>query len=92
MTVITMLEFPDVTQELYERVGWRLALSGAPKGIRYHACGAIADGWRIVDIWDSQEAFDQFVDAIYLPAMLAEGGPPPSRREVIIACYAGPVQ
>jgi hypothetical protein len=91
MTVLTILEFSGATEELYERVGARLADRGAPDGITHHACGPVADGWRILGVWESQETFDRFVDNLYIPAMLAEGGTRPSRREVWPAHHAGAV-
>lgn len=92
MTVSTLLEFPGVTLEQYEAVGEQLAHFGPPDGILHHACGPTEDGWRIMDIWESEDAFDRFVDGTYLPAMEAAGGPAPSRREVILAHHAGPVE
>ena len=91
MPVMTTLEFPTVTQELYERVGASLP-KGAPDGILCHACGPVAGGWRIADIWESAEAFNRFVDEVFIPAMRAQGGPAPSRREVIAAHHAGSVR
>lgn len=91
MTVATILEFPGVTRELYDAVGERLAASAPPDGVLHHACGPTAGGWRIMDIWESREAFDRFVDDIYLPAMAGMGGPAPLRREVIVTHHAGPV-
>ena len=92
MVVATLLEFPSVTQEQYERVGASLSRAGPPLGILYHACGPVEGGWRIMDIWESQEAFDRFVDEAYIPAIQAQGGLAPSRREVVPAYHAGPVQ
>jgi hypothetical protein len=91
MPVATVLEFPGVTQELYDAVGASLGAAG-PTGILYHACGPTEDGWRIADIWTSEEAWDRFLDGVYLPAMRACGGPEPSRREAIPTYHAGPVQ
>lgn len=90
MAVVTVLDFPGMTRDQYERVGAMLA-SGPPDGILYHACGPTANGWRIMDVWESREAFDRFVDGAYLPAVRRAGGPEPSRREVIPAHHAGPV-
>ena len=98
MPVMTMLEFAGMTRALYERVGASLAKDGPPDGILYHACGPIpggagGDGWRIVDVWESPEAFDRFIETIYLPAVRACGGPPaPSRREIFATHHAGPVR
>lgn len=90
MSVITTLEFPDLTEEQYEQIGASLS-GGAPDGILYHACGPVAGGWLIVDIWETADAFDRFVDGTYLPAVRQLGGPEPSRRDVITAHHAGPV-
>jgi hypothetical protein len=89
MAVITILEFPSVTSEVYERVG--ASLAAAPRGILYHACGPTESGWRIFGIWETQAAFDEFTDDVYVPAMQAQGGSLPSRREVTQAYHAGPV-
>jgi len=89
--VVTLLEFPGLTREQYEAVGASLP-GGAPEGIRYHSCGPVEGGWRIVDVWDSQAAFDRFVDDTYLPAVRNAGGPEPSRRDVMVAHHAGAVQ
>ena len=91
MPVVTTLEFPAVTQQLYHQVGARLP-KGPPDGILYHACGPVAGGWRIVDVWESAEAFDRFIDGTFLPAMRAQGGPEPSRRELFATHHAGPVR
>ena len=90
MAVVTLLEFPGMTQDQYTRVGTLLP-PGAPEGILYHTCGPVRDGWRIVDVWESQEAFDQHVDGAYLPAVRRAGGREPSRREAMTAHHTGAV-
>ncbi len=81
MTAMALPEFPGVSQAPYDRVGASPSLSGegARDGILSHACGPAPDGWRISDVWVSKEAFDLFVDQVYIPAMLAQGGPAPAR-------------
>ena len=91
MPVLALLEFAGVDEALYERVGARLAAPGAPEGIQFHACGAVPGGWRILGVWESQDDFDRFTDTVYIPAMLAEGGSRPMRREVWPAHHAGAV-
>ncbi|MDB5077822.1 MAG: hypothetical protein JWO42_4001 [Chloroflexi bacterium] len=44
-----------------------------------------------MDIWESRDAFDRFVDDTYLPAMRSQGGPEPSRREFVHTYHAGAV-
>jgi len=91
MPVVTVLEFEGVTEAQYEQVGERLARLAPPEGILYHACGPIAGGWRIADVWESPDAWARFLDARYLPAMRASGGPEPSRREAMPTHHAGVV-
>lgn len=33
-----------------------------PDGLLYHAAGPIPNGWRVVEIWESQEAIDRFFE------------------------------
>ncbi len=91
MPVITLLEFAGVTEAQYEQVGEHLARLAPPDGILYHACGPIAGGWRITDVWDSVDAWTRFLDERYLRAMRAHGGPAPSRREAMATHHAGVV-
>lgn len=91
MPIATRLEFPNVTQEDYDQLGAHLAAAGPPAGIHYHACGPCATGWCIAEIWESQAAFDQFIDERLLPAMRAIGGPEPTYRETFETYHAGPV-
>jgi hypothetical protein len=91
MPIVTTLEFPGVTREQYEEVGASLP-PNAPEGILYHSCGAIAGGWRIIDVWESADAFNRFLENVFLPAVRKLGGPAPSRREVMQAHHAGVVK
>jgi hypothetical protein len=90
MAVATVLEFAGMTRDAYERVGGMLP-GGAPDGILYHACGPVDGGWRIMDVWESREAFDRFADETYLPAVKRAGDHELVRREVVITHHAGAV-
>ena len=46
--------------------------------------------WCIAEIWESQQAFDHFIDERLLPAMREIGGPEPARREAFVTYHAGP--
>src|ERR671926_374158 len=68
MAVGVFMEFPGVTWEQYEQLEKELGLSGQPEGELIHVCGPISDGgWRTVDVWESQEAFERFVNELLLP-------------------------
>ena len=83
MAVGVFMEFPGVTREQYEQLVEDLALSGPPEGELIHVCGPTSDGgWRTVDVWDSQEAFERFANELLMPRAQARGFPQPSKREV----------
>jgi hypothetical protein len=54
---------PSMTAAQYDEIMLALeaAGSGAPPGRLYHACVGSGDQLRIVDIWESREALDEFV-------------------------------
>ncbi len=82
MAIGVFLEFAGVTWEQYEQLVQELALSGPPRGVLIHVCGPTSDGgWRMVDVWESREAFERFADELLIPGAQALGFPQPSKRE-----------
>ena len=66
MAVAFLQEFSEGTQEQYDQAMEKLARSGIrSEGRIFHVAGpieaGIEAGWRIVDVWESQEAFDAFI-------------------------------
>ncbi|SDS63599.1 hypothetical protein SAMN05216421_1886 [Halopseudomonas xinjiangensis] len=57
MPVLTMIEFPEVRKQTYEALGASLASGEVPGGIIFHSCGEVPGGWRIVDVWETQDEF-----------------------------------
>jgi quinol monooxygenase YgiN len=78
MAVGLIMNFPGGTQEQYEAVLEQLNLRGRmPPGGISHAAGPIDGGWRVVDVWESQEAFDAFLHEKLYQAMQSAGMPRP---------------
>lgn len=78
MAVIVTVEIPGGTQEMYERTNDRI--TGAswfpPPGFIAHAAGPDgAGGWRVVDLWESEEAFQAFMEMA--TPIFQEAGTPP---------------
>ena len=48
-----------------------------PPGGIFHAAGPIEGGWRVVDVWESQQAFDIFLEERLREAMSNVGTPSP---------------
>jgi len=52
---------PGQTQEQYDAAVEQLNLEESlPEGLIFHAAGPTEDGWRVVDVWESQEAADAY--------------------------------
>lgn len=66
MAIAVMQDFPGGTQQQYDQVTnqvmSQLNLGGhAPQGCLYHTAGPIEGGWRVVDVWESQDALNTFM-------------------------------
>ena len=62
---------PGGTQEQYDEVTGRLtggkgldSLDDWPPGILLHVAGPTDDGFRVIDVWESEEAFAAFGEVI----------------------------
>ncbi|MEV8535766.1 hypothetical protein [Streptomyces sp. NPDC051211] len=75
MAVVMTFVWPEITPELYdtvrERVGWE---EDAPDGCVLHACWFAADGFRVLDIWESEEHFSRFIATRIEPVLKGELG------------------
>jgi hypothetical protein len=83
MAIVVITEPDDIGQQEYDGVISRLGLADdPPEGMIVHTAGDDGGTWRIVDVWESQEAHDRFRDERLLPAIEAtmreRGGEPPS--------------
>ena len=59
-----------------------------PAGLILHTAGPLVDGgWRVFDVWESEEAFWQFFDERLLPAARELGQDPPESRPEFFAVH-----
>ncbi len=80
MAIGVLHEAPGGTREQYEQVASRLtdgrglnSLGDWPvEGILFHSAGPTENGWRVVDVWESEEAFQHFGEV--LAPLLEEAG------------------
>ena len=82
MAIGILIEIPGGTQKHYDKVMDKLQLGGkpAPGGI-FHVAGPMEGGWRVVDVWESKEAFDHFFKT-KLGKAIQEAGVPPFQPKV----------
>jgi hypothetical protein len=74
------LDMPGVSEEMNARVTAGVGDDPIP-GLIAHVSGPSPDGWRIIDIWESEEHWQQFQAARLGPALArATAGMAPSPR------------
>jgi hypothetical protein len=74
MAVVQIHELPGMTQEQYEQGMRDLGLSGPPPGSLLHASGPMEGGWRIVEVWESEEAAGAFYGSEAFQQMALKNG------------------
>ena len=61
MSIGLIFNAAGVTQAQYDQVANELHPDHKmPAGMQYHVAGPSADGWRVVEVWESQEAADNY--------------------------------
>jgi hypothetical protein len=61
-----------VTQEEFDAVGAAVG-DVQPAGLVAHVAGPTGDGFRIIDVWESREAWETFRDEVLQPAVQRSG-------------------
>jgi hypothetical protein len=82
MAVAMMVDNPAGSQELYEAIRAQIGLDKPAGGI-FHVAGPSPNGgWRVIEVWESQEAAERFLAEDFMPALKTLGvdGPPPPRE------------
>ena len=83
MAVAIVMDFPGGTREQYDQVVEKMDLGGQmPDGGLHHSAGATAEGWRVVDVWESMDKFQRFAEAKIRPHSAEVGLPEPRMRVV----------
>ena len=76
MSVVMMIDNPNGSQEIYETVASGLTL---PIGGRLHAAGPRpGGGWRVIEVFDTEEQGRRFAREKLGPALRAAGAPGPA--------------
>jgi hypothetical protein len=93
MTLTVSFTPPSMTSQQYDTTIKRLEAAGAgvPAGRLYHVCFGSGNQLRVVDVWESQQAFDAFGKT--LMPILQDIGLDPGQPEFAEAHHiiAGPV-
>ena len=79
MAVVMMIENPGLNTDLYDAVNARMDVdANPPEGLICHTAGLDNGVFRIVDVWDSKDAYDRFSKERLGPAIqeVSEGQAP----------------
>ena len=73
MSVVLVKEMPGATRALVEEITAEMQFerTGAPTGLIVHTATKVDGGIRIIDVWESQEAFTNFERTRLQPATTA---------------------
>ena len=78
MAVAMMVDNPEGSQEIYEKVRAQMGLE-APAGGIFHAAGPSPNGgWRVIEVFESDEDARRFREERLMPAFDAAGVPRPT--------------
>lgn len=82
VAVAMLVENPEGSQEIYEKIRGQLGLDGPAGGI-FHAAGPSPNGgWRVLEVWESEEDARRFAQERIMPAFDAAGIPRPQPPQV----------
>jgi hypothetical protein len=82
MAVAMLIDNPSGSQEIYEQLRERIGLD-TPAGGIFHVAGPSPNGgWRVIEIWESEEDAKRFVVERLRPAAEAIGAAPPPQPEL----------
>ena len=74
MAVLLQMKWDGVSPEEYDRVVQELGIEeNHADGGMLHLAGLDDGGLRIVDVWESQEAFERFAEARLMPTVQKVG-------------------
>ena len=73
MAIAMMVENPAGSEEVYDKIRAQLGLEKPAGGI-FHVAGPSPNGgWRVIEVWESQEEADRFFKERFMPALQALG-------------------
>jgi hypothetical protein len=79
MAIVVTADLAGGTAQLDESMRQKLNLGQNPApGSLMRLAGPIEGGWRVVSVWESQEAFDRFRRERLEPALKESGASPPN--------------
>jgi hypothetical protein len=75
MAFVRMFDNPNVTQEQYDAASQQVGVNpgNMPDGAILHVAGPGPDGWRVMEIWESEDAARKFNEERVEPVLRQVG-------------------
>jgi hypothetical protein len=74
MATVMLMHWPEVTKEKYDEVRRDVNWEGEPPaGAKFHTAWIAADGFHVLDLWDSPADFENFVQRRLMPSVQKVG-------------------
>jgi hypothetical protein len=73
VAVALLVDNPEGSQEAYEQIRERLGLEKPAGGIFHIAGPGPNGGWRVIEVWESEEAASRFFEERVVPALQTLG-------------------
>ena len=74
MATVMVMRWPQVTKEQYEQVRREVNWEGdVPGGAKFHVAWFDDEGLRVIDLWDSREACESFMQNRLTPGVQNAG-------------------
>jgi hypothetical protein len=82
MAIAVLVDNPEGSQQIYEKVRAQIGLE-APAGGIFHAAGPSPNGgWRVMEVWESEDDARRWREETLMPAFDAAGVPRPGPPEI----------
>lgn len=75
MTIAILMDNPAGSQEIYEKVREKVGLTAPAGGILHVAGPSPTGGWRVIELFESEETAKRFLTERLAPALEAIGAP-----------------
>ena len=82
MAIAMMVDNPQGSQEVYDRIRAHLGIEKPVGGIFHIAGPSPNGGWRVIELWESEDEANRFFEEQFIPALQELGlSGPPTKRE-----------
>jgi hypothetical protein len=82
VAVAMMVDNPEGSEEVYDKIRAQLGLEKPAGGIFHVAGPSPHGGWRVIEVWESEEEANRFFQDRFIPTLQTLGlsGPLPARE------------